>query len=363
MTKSVTKNPPTKSASNNDDAEGWTKLESKPVKQATAGGEEPVYITLDDKPLDRRREFKQFSVSEKLSTAAFAVMVFYSVSGGPFGCESAVRSAGNFYTLLGFLVGPFIWSVQEAMMTAELASAFPEASGGVAWVEEAFGTRAGWLTGYLGWVSGATDNAIYPVLFLNYLIQFINPEAVINPILRFSCLSIMSVILAYINWRGLDIVGNMALIICAVAMSPFFILVVVGAFKVDPSRWFIMPSDSEAVEQVVGADRSGLFPSLQIDGVWVRPFLNCLFWNLNSFDAAASFVEDIDTPARTLPIGMNWAVVMVMASYLLPLMVALGAGNSNQEDWVDGYLARAATDIVGPWLGAFMVFASAINNM
>ena len=44
------------------------------------------------------------------------------------------------------------------MITAELGSAFPEASGGVAWVEEAFGHAAGFFAGYLGWISGATDS-------------------------------------------------------------------------------------------------------------------------------------------------------------------------------------------------------------
>ena len=95
-------------------------------------------------------------VSSKISMLPLAVMVFYSVSGGPFGVEASVRSAGNFYTLLGFLIMPWIWSVQEALMTAELGTAFPEASGGVAWVETAFGTSAGWMAGYLGWVAGTT---------------------------------------------------------------------------------------------------------------------------------------------------------------------------------------------------------------
>jgi amino acid transporter len=56
---------------------------------------------------------------------------------------------------------PFVWSLQEALMTAELGTAFPEESGGVAWVETAFGQMAGWMAGYLGWIAGATDNAIY----------------------------------------------------------------------------------------------------------------------------------------------------------------------------------------------------------
>jgi len=88
-----------------------------------------------------------FGEREKLGVIPLAVMVFYSVSGGPFGCETSVRAGGYFYALLGFLVMPCIWSVQEALMTAELGTTFPEASGGVAWVEEAFGQNAGWMAG------------------------------------------------------------------------------------------------------------------------------------------------------------------------------------------------------------------------
>ena len=68
---------------------------------------------------------------KKLGMLPLAVIVFYQVSGGPFGIETTVRSAGNLMALLGFLLGPFVWSLPEALLTAELASAFPEAGAGV----------------------------------------------------------------------------------------------------------------------------------------------------------------------------------------------------------------------------------------
>lgn len=42
-------------------------------------------------------------------------------------------------------------------------------SGYVAWVTEAFGPFLGFLEGLFSWISGVTDNAIYPVMFLTYL--------------------------------------------------------------------------------------------------------------------------------------------------------------------------------------------------
>jgi amino acid transporter len=155
----------------------------------------------------------------KIGMVPLAVMIFYSVSGGPFGCEASVRAGGNFYTLLGFLVMPFVWSMQEALITAELGTTFPEASGGVAWVEEAFGKNAGWMCGYLGWMAGATDNAIYPVLFLDYVLEVVQPNGeAMNPVLRFLLLSSISIGLGYVNWLGLPLVGQMSVAICCVAM-------------------------------------------------------------------------------------------------------------------------------------------------
>lgn len=309
-----------------------------------------------------------FESHGKLGTVALAVMVFYSVSGGPFGVESSVRSAGNFYTLLGFIIMPFVWSLQEAFMTAELGSAFPEASGGVAWVEEAFGSRAGWMSGYLGWLAGATDNAIYPVLFLDYVLQVLQSDGdEINPVFRFFLLSSTSLVLALINWLGLPIVGRMSTTICMIAMSPFFVLCIFGAFKVQPSRWFLRPdrADLTAIEDAVDDDvGGGLFPDASLGGILWRPFLNNLFWNLNSFDAAGSFAADIDgDPGKVFPRAMGLSVAMVTFGYLLPLLVTLGASDAKQSDWVDGYLARACSEIVGPWLGGWMVFAAGISNI
>jgi amino acid transporter len=302
---------------------------------------------------------------EKLGCVALAVLVFYNVSGGPFGIETTVRAGGFFYALLGFLVFPFIWSLQEALMTAELGTTFVEASGGVAWVEEAFGPGAGWMSGYLGWIAGATDNAIYPVLFLDYLFAVSGQDSEdVNPVLRFCLLSATSVLLAYINWRGLPMVGKMSVGICMLAMSPFLILVLVGSFKCDPSRWLKMPSrDVHKIIQGLDDDvAGGFFPNSSFGGVLWRPYLNNLFWNLNSFDAAGTLVAELDNTKLFLR-AMMLGVVLVIGCYFFPLLIAIGASDSEQTDWTNGYLASINREVVGPWLGAWTVLAAGISNI
>ena len=83
--------------------------------------------------------------------------------------QDAVSTGGPLLALLGFIVLPLVWSVPEALVTAELATAFPEDSGYVAWVTAAFGPFWGFQEGWWSWLSGVTDNSVYPVLLLSYV--------------------------------------------------------------------------------------------------------------------------------------------------------------------------------------------------
>ena len=271
------------------------------------------------KPRDPELDFPfaPHGVHPKLSVLALSILVFYKVSGGPFGCEPTVRAAGPFYALMGFIIFPLAWSVPEALVTAELGSLYPEPSGSVAWIEEAFGSTAGLLCGYFHWVSGATDNAIYPALFLEYLSSYLKslntapppPAAAAvtttvtlnepdefsvftDPYWRFFLCSIMTVILAYINFRGLQIVGNLSVMVAVLAMSPFVLLVILGAPQVDPQRWLVLPVSPDLVADATDDDAltgETFLPAITWGGILWRPFVNNLFWNLNSFDVGTYY--------------------------------------------------------------------------
>ncbi|KAJ1396939.1 putative polyamine transporter [Sesbania bispinosa] len=46
---------------------------------------------------------------------------------------------------------------------------FPENGGYVVWVSSALGPYWGFQLGWMKWLGGVIDNALYPVLFLDYL--------------------------------------------------------------------------------------------------------------------------------------------------------------------------------------------------
>lgn len=65
------------------------------------------------------------STRKKLTLVPLVFLIYFEVAGGPFGEEPAVQAGGPLLAILGFLIFPFIWSVPEALITAELSTAFP----------------------------------------------------------------------------------------------------------------------------------------------------------------------------------------------------------------------------------------------
>ena len=305
----------------------------------------------------------------KLSALALSVLVFYKVSGGPFGCEPTVRAAGPCFALLGFLAFPFVWCIQEVLVTAELGSAYPEPSGAVAWVEEAFGPKAGLICGYFHWVAGATDNAIYPSLFLQYVMSYISrnneQHTYVLDSVRFPFSVAIACVLALVNYTGLEIVGNVSIVVCIVSMSPFLLLFLIGLPRVDMHKWLILPQQDITLndDDDTMKGTSWFFPMLTMGGIMWRPFINNLFWNLNSFDVGATFAGEVQDPERVFPRAMFLSVIFVVSSYILPLLVALGVSDTPQESWEAGHLTVVAGEIGGPWLAGWLIFASAVSNI
>ncbi|VAI28017.1 unnamed protein product [Triticum turgidum subsp. durum] len=192
----------------------------------------------EDVPAPRRRP---------LTVLPLVALIFYDVSGGPFGIEDSVRAGGGaLLPLLGFLILPVLWSLPEALITAELASAFPTNAGYVAWVSAAFGPTVAFLVGFSKWASGTLDNALYPVLFLDYLRS--SGLALAPPIRSLAVLGLTTA-LTYLNFRGLHLVGLSALFLTAFSLSPFVTL----AGEVDEPRKTFPKAVFGAVALVVGA--------------------------------------------------------------------------------------------------------------
>src|SRR5437660_10887669 len=99
----------------------------------------------------------------------YLVFVMFSyTTGGPFGIEDMVTTAGPGMTLLYIVVLPFFWCIPVSLVSAELTSAMPVEGGFYRWTRAAFGVFWGFLAGWWNWCASLLLGALYAVRFTDY---------------------------------------------------------------------------------------------------------------------------------------------------------------------------------------------------
>lgn len=280
------------------------------------------------------------NTNPKLTVLPLIALIFYEVSGGPFGVEDSVRAGGGpLLSLLGFLIFPLIWSIPEALVTAELATSFPQNGGYVQWISAAFGPFWGFQEGFWKWFSGVIDNALYPVLFLDYLKHSF--PIFTRLIARIPTLLGITISLTYLNYRGLHIVGFSAVTLAVVSLCPFLVMGILSIPRIRPKKWLVV----------------------DISKVDLRGYFNSMFWNLNYWDKASTLAGEVENPSRTFPKALFGALILVVCSYLIPLLAGTGALDSTPSEWSDGYFAEVGMLIGGSWLKWWIQGAAAMSNM
>ncbi|GMH00099.1 hypothetical protein Nepgr_001938 [Nepenthes gracilis] len=276
---------------------------------------------------------------KKLALIPLVFVIYFEVAGGPYGEESAVGAAGPLFAILGFLIFPFIWSIPEALITAELATAFPGNGGFVIWAHRAFGPFWGSLMGSWKFLSGVINLASYPVLCIDYLKLVIPSLSSGFP--HYFAIVLSTSVLSFLNYTGVTIVGYTAVVLGIVSLCPFVLMTLISIPKIEPSRW-------------ISLGEKGLRKD------WTL-FFNTLFWNLNFWDNASTLAGEVDNPQKTYPKALFSAGILTCLAYLVPLLAVIGAIPLVQEDWVDGYFADAAAIIAGEWLKIWMEVGAVLS--
>lgn len=311
------------------------KLRTVAANRQASMGEftEGEYVTVGELPSPRANH------SRKVSVLPLVFLIFYEVSGGPFGVEDTVNAAGPLLALLGFLLFPLIWSVPEALITAEMGTMFPENSGYVVWVSSALGPYWGFQQGWMKWLSGVIDNALYPVLFLDYLKSGI--PALGSGLPRVVATWGLTIVLTYLNYRGMTIVGWVAVCLGVFSLLPFVVMGLLAIPDIEPSRWAVT----------------------NLNDINWNLYLNTLFWNLNYWDSISTLAGEVENPRKTLPRALFYAVILVVLGYFFPLLIGTGAVAVDRQLWTDGYFSDIALIIGGAWLRWWLQAAAAMSNM
>ncbi|GJW88152.1 probable polyamine transporter [Tanacetum coccineum] len=276
---------------------------------------------------------------KKLTLIPLIFLIYFEVAGGPFGEEPAVQAAGPLLAILGFTVFPFIWAIPEALVTAELSTAFPGNGGFVIWAHRAFGPFCGSLMGSWKFLTGVINIAAFPILCVDYLEKLFPIFASGLPRTLATLLS--TIFLAFVNYSGLNIVGVAAIILGIISLMPFILMSCIAIPQIKPHRWLSMGQEGVKKD-------------------W-NLFFNCLFWNLNFWDTVSTMAGEVENPKKTFPKALFLSVILTCLAYLIPLMAVIGAVSVDQSEWESGFHAEAAEMISGKWLKIWIEIGAVLS--
>jgi len=262
-------------------------------------------------------------------------------TGGPFGLEDMVTTSGPGMTLLYLLVLPVFWCVPVSLVSAELTTAMPVEGGFYRWVRAGFGDFWGFLAGWWNWSASFLLGGVYAVLFTDYL-GFYFPQLIAWKHYLVSLAVVAA--MAYINIRGIDLVGKFATALSIFILLPVVVLCVIGLAKWKHNPFVPLVPPQQPLFQVFGV---GLALGL---------------WLYSGYEQLSTVAEEVENPQRSYPRALALMVPMSIATYFLPTLVCLAA-LGDWQNWHTRYFSDAAQLIGGPWLGTWMTIAAIVTNV
>ncbi len=276
----------------------------------------------------------------KAALFSFVFVMYSYTTGGPFGLEEQVSNSGPGMTLLYHLLIPFFWCIPISLVAAELTTAMPVQGGFYRWVRAAFGDYWGFLAGWWNWTASFLLGSVYAVLFADYL-GFYFPQLTGRN--HYFVAAALIAVVAYINVRGIQMVGRISTLLEIFVLLPIAVMVVMGLahWKHNPFVPLIPPHK----------------PLFQVFGVGLALGV----WLYSGYEQLSTVAEEVDNPRRTFPRALALVVPLSIATYFLPTFASLAALD-NWQQWHSDYFSVAAKLIGGPLLGAWVALAAMVAN-
>lgn len=278
------------------------------------------------------------AASRRLSFLPLLAVVFFNVSGGPYGVEDAVSVFGPGLTLLLLALTPLLVALPVALAMAEMGGALPEEGGYVTWVRRAFGPFWGFQVGWWSWLNSFVDVAVYPALFADYL-RFWRPD--MTAVERWMVALAFVWLLTALNLAGVRITGWGAVGLSVAALAPIVALTAVAAARAHTVPW-----------SPFAAPGQGLWSGLGL-GIAV------MMWNYSGWDLPSTVLGETRRPETAYRRALWWALPLIALANIVPVAATLAA-TGDWPRWQTGYWPVAAAVVGGPWL-AHAVVAGAVT--
>ena len=282
------------------------------------------------------------SLRREMRPLAVLATMFAMLSAGPYGLEEVIPRAGPGLALFVLSLMAFVWAVPYALLVAELVSVLPGEGGIYQWFRASLGPFWAFQLSILDWITWVLEAALYPPLVAAYLAGFLThqPSRWLNWII--SLLVIWGC--TWLNIRGVKGVGRLSVAISVVVLVPLVGIVILGFNRVG----------IEALRPWTPVGQSPA-TALHYALIWS-------LWSYSGYGALASASEEMVRPERSYPRALAIFLPLSLATYVLPLLVALGV-SPDWRQWENGQFNQVAVLLGGSWLLALNLIAVQISSV
>ena len=215
------------------------------------------------------------------------------------------------------------------------------------WSRAAFGagTLVGDGTAFLaGWISflfTAVDAALYPSMFVSYLIAGTDWDLSEDMLLYIKMMFVF--VMVCHNCMGVAAVGEGSKIMIVLLLAPFVAFVFcaftgVNGMPLTPSAWGIVNKKPDVGECIL-----------------------LLAWNLGMWEAAASCAGEVQDPRKTFPKALLIVVTLVVLNYVVPIMAFTGV-EPGWEKYENGYYVEIARKYGGKMFGTAIALGQCVST-
>jgi amino acid transporter len=276
----------------------------------------------------------------RIGLAPFVAVLFAYCTGGPFALESMISGSGPGLALTFLIVVPFLLSVPISLATAEMTTIMPVEGGFYRWSRAALGDFWGFQCGWWNWTGSFLMSAAYGVSVADYCGYWFPVHSRIE---HWALAVVFLLVVAYLNVRGIQVVGKLTLILLLIMAVPLVLFAVLGFHQ---------------------ARFNPFHPFLPTGKPWQGAYgvgLAIALWTYAGYEQLSTVIEEVENPERNFPIGLAIVIPLSIVGYVVTLAAGLAA-LGNWQEWDTGYLVTAGRLIGGNALGTGIFVASVIAN-
>lgn len=267
------------------------------------------------------------------------IMYTFTMSGA-YSIEETVMGGGILLALISIFVISIFMAAPTALVVSELASSAPSNAAFLMWINLSFPRVVYFVMIILSMLLIFIDNALYIVLFSDYVCTSIECGEYGHILLR-ACMLLVTYIL---NVIGVQAVGSASIMLSIATLMPFLIMFTMHIFQTD--FYLNWPAISYIPEKID----------------WAL-FITTASWNLCGMEQAATLSEEIKAPHKTIIRALVPLWGLAYLTYIPPILLGASVekGPPDLSKWEVGFWSYIGESLGGKPLQIFVVIASGLS--